>query len=107
MSKNPKRAKITPCSDDSNNIPRFVSEYSHINVYLDFLKREQMNRVKGVLEEKGGNQKWLAVHMGKNHNMVNAYAQKKQYPRLWRSSEKTMVLGVGRKRLSKSEEASK
>jgi transcriptional regulator with XRE-family HTH domain len=41
-----------------------------------------MNRIKEVLEEKGIKQKWLAEQLGKSYNMVNAYVQNRQQPRL-------------------------
>jgi transcriptional regulator with XRE-family HTH domain len=41
-----------------------------------------MNRIKEVLEEKGIKQKWLAKKLGKSYNMVNAYVQNRQQPRL-------------------------
>ncbi len=41
-----------------------------------------MNRIKAVLEQKGIKQKWLAKELGKSYNMVNAYAQNRQQPRL-------------------------
>jgi transcriptional regulator with XRE-family HTH domain len=41
-----------------------------------------MNRIKEVLEEQGRSQKWLAVKIGKSYNMVNAYVQNRQQPRL-------------------------
>lgn len=41
-----------------------------------------MNRIKEVLEEKGIKQTWLAVKLGKSYNMVNAYAQNRQQPRI-------------------------
>ena len=41
-----------------------------------------MNRIKEVLEEKGIRQTWLAEKIGKSYNMVNAYAQNRQQPRL-------------------------
>ena len=41
-----------------------------------------MNRIKEVLEEKGIKQIWLAEKLGKSYNMVNAYAQNRQQPRL-------------------------
>jgi len=34
------------------------------------------------LEEKGIKQIWLAEKLGKSYNMVNAYAQNRQQPRL-------------------------
>ncbi len=41
-----------------------------------------MNRIKEVLKEKGIKQKWLAEKLGKSYNMVNAYVQNRQQPRL-------------------------
>jgi putative transcriptional regulator len=40
-----------------------------------------MNRIKEVLDE-GIKQTWLAEQLGKNYNMVNAYVQNRQQPRL-------------------------
>lgn len=41
-----------------------------------------MNRIKEILEKKGIKQVWLAEKLGKSYNMVNAYAQNRQQPRL-------------------------
>lgn len=41
-----------------------------------------MNRIKEVLDEQGRSQKWLAKHINKSYNMVNAYVQNRQQPRL-------------------------
>lgn len=41
-----------------------------------------MNRIKEVLAEKGITQVWLAERLGKSYNMVNAYTQNRQQPRL-------------------------
>ena len=41
-----------------------------------------MNKIKQVLERKGIKQKWLADNLGKSFNMVNAYVQNRQQPRL-------------------------
>ena len=41
-----------------------------------------MNRIKEVLEEKGTTQTWLAEKLDKSYNMVNAYVQNRQQPRL-------------------------
>lgn len=41
-----------------------------------------MNRIKKVLKEKGIKQTWLAEQHGKSDNMVNAYVQNRQQPRL-------------------------
>ena len=42
----------------------------------------QMNRIKEVLDEKGIKQTWLAEQLGKSYNMVNAYVQNRQQPRI-------------------------
>lgn len=41
-----------------------------------------MNRIKEVLIDKGIKQTWLAHNLGKSFNMVNAYVQNRQQPRL-------------------------
>lgn len=41
-----------------------------------------MNRIKKVLEQKGIKQIWLSKKLGKSYNMVNAYVQNRQQPRL-------------------------
>ncbi|MEP5339662.1 MAG: helix-turn-helix transcriptional regulator [Algibacter sp.] len=41
-----------------------------------------MNRIKEVLEQKGIKQTWLAEKLGKSYNMVNAYSQNRQQPRI-------------------------
>lgn len=41
-----------------------------------------MNRIKEIIEEKGIKQTWLADRLGKSYNMVNAYVQNRQQPRL-------------------------
>lgn len=43
---------------------------------------EQMNRIKEVLDEKGIKQTWLNEQLGKSYNMVNAYVQNRQQPRI-------------------------
>lgn len=53
-----------------------------------------MNRIKEVLEEKGIKQKWLAEQLGKSYNMVNAYAQNRQQPRLEVLYEIAKILDV-------------
>lgn len=42
----------------------------------------KMNRIKEVLEDQGRSQRWLADKLGKSYNMVNAYVQNRQQPRL-------------------------
>ena len=41
-----------------------------------------MNRIKGVLAEKGIKQTWLAEKLGKSYNMVNSYVQNRSQPSL-------------------------
>lgn len=41
-----------------------------------------MNRIKGVLEERGIKQTWLAEQLGKSYNMVNSYVQNRRQPSL-------------------------
>ena len=53
-----------------------------------------MNRIKAVLEKKGIKQKWLAKELGKSYNMVNAYAQNRQQPRLEILNEIATILDV-------------
>ncbi len=53
-----------------------------------------MNRIKEVLEEKGIKQVWLADRLGKSYNMVNAYAQNRQQPRLETLIEIAAILDV-------------
>jgi transcriptional regulator with XRE-family HTH domain len=58
-----------------------------------------MNRIKEVLEEKGVKQIWLAEKLGKSYNMVNAYAQNRQQPRLETLYKIAKILGVNVKEL--------
>jgi putative transcriptional regulator len=53
-----------------------------------------MNRIKEVLEEKGIKQTWLADKLGKSYNMVNAYVQNRQQPRLEVFTEIAKILDV-------------
>ncbi|MDA3905869.1 MAG: helix-turn-helix transcriptional regulator [Bacteroidales bacterium] len=53
-----------------------------------------MNRIKEVLEEKGIKQIWLADKLGKSYNMVNAYVQNRQQPRLKVFTEIAKILDV-------------
>lgn len=53
-----------------------------------------MNRIKKVLEEKGIKQIWLAERLGKSYNMVNAYVQNRQQPRLEVLNEIATILEV-------------
>jgi Helix-turn-helix. len=58
-----------------------------------------MNRIKKVLEQKGIKQTWLAEKLGKSYNMVNAYAQNRQQPRLETLMEIANILDVDVKEL--------
>ena len=58
-----------------------------------------MNRIKEVLEEKGIKQTWLAEKLGKSYNMVNAYSQNRQQPRLETLMEIAEILDIDVKEL--------
>lgn len=58
-----------------------------------------MNRIKEVLEQKGIKQTWLAEKLGKSYNMVNAYAQNRQQPRLETLMEIADILEIDVKEL--------
>ncbi|SRX53896.1 helix-turn-helix domain-containing protein [Aequorivita sp. CIP111184] len=58
-----------------------------------------MNRIKEVLEQKGIKQTWLAQKLGKSYNMVNAYAQNRQQPRLETLMDIANILDVDVKEL--------
>ena len=60
-----------------------------------------MNRIKEVLENQGRSQKWLAGKLGKSYNMVNAYVQNRQQPRLEVLFEIAEILEVKPKELLK------
>jgi len=62
-----------------------------------------MNRIKKVLDEQGRSQKWLATQINKSYNMVNAYVQNRQQPRLEVLFEIARVLNVDPKDLIQSE----
>lgn len=61
--------------------------------------RSKMNRIKEVLEQKGIKQTWLAEKLGKSYNMVNAYAQNRQQPRLETLMDIANILNVDVKEL--------
>ena len=61
-----------------------------------------MNRIKEVLDEKGIKQTWLAEQLGKSYNMVNAYVQNRQQPRLEILYEIANILEIDVKELLKS-----
>jgi putative transcriptional regulator len=58
-----------------------------------------MNRIKEVLEQKGIKQTWLAEKLGKSYNMVNAYAQNRQQPRLETLMDIAEILDIDIKEL--------
>jgi transcriptional regulator with XRE-family HTH domain len=58
-----------------------------------------MNRIKEVLEEKGIKQIWLSEKLGKSYNMVNAYVQNRQQPRLETLMEIANILDINVKEL--------
>lgn len=53
-----------------------------------------MNRIKQVLEEKQLTQTWLSEKLGKSYNMVNAYVQNRQQPRLEVLFDIANIIGV-------------
>ncbi len=61
-----------------------------------------MNRIKEVLYEKGIKQTWLAEQLGKSYNMVNAYVQNRQQPRLEVLYEIADILEIDIKELLQS-----
>jgi putative transcriptional regulator len=68
---------------------------------------EQMNRIKEVLDEKGIKQTWLAEQLGKSYNMVNAYVQNRQQPRIEVLYDIAKILGVNAKDLLTDNEIKK
>lgn len=66
-----------------------------------------MNRIKEVLDEKGIKQTWLAEQLGKSYNMVNAYAQNRQQPRLEILYEIADILEIDVKELLKPNKVTK
>jgi putative transcriptional regulator len=53
-----------------------------------------MNCIKEVLENQGRSQRWLADKLGKSYNMVNAYVQNRQQPRVETLYEIAEILTV-------------
>ena len=70
-----------------------------LKLYLRLESFEQMNRIKEVLDEKGIKQTWLAEQLGKSYNMVNAYVQNRQQPRIEVLYDIAKILGVNVKDL--------
>ena len=77
--------------------------YEIINNYICVQTSfRQMNRIKEVLDKKGIKQTWLAEQLGKSYNMVNAYVQNRQQPRLEILYEIANILEIDVKDLLKS-----
>lgn len=72
------------------------------NYICDQTSFRQMNRIKEVLDEKGIKQTWLAEQLGKSYNMVNAYVQNRQQPRIEILYEIANILEIDVKDLLKS-----
>lgn len=68
-----------------------------------YVSNTDMNRIKEVLEEQGRSQKWLTSKVGKSYNMINAYVQNRQQPRLKVLFEIANILSVDPKDLIQSE----
>jgi putative transcriptional regulator len=66
-----------------------------------------MNRIKEVLDKKGIKQTWLAEQLGKSYNMVNAYVQNRQQPRLEVLYEIANILKIDIRELLESNEVTK
>lgn len=73
-----------------------------LNYLCHYTSFEEMNRIKEVLDEKGIKQIWLAEQLGKSYNMVNAYVQNRQQPRLEILYEIANILEIDVKELLKS-----
>jgi putative transcriptional regulator len=73
-----------------------------LTTFESYKKKKPMNRIKEVLENKGIKQTWLAEQLGKSYNMVNAYVQNRQQPRLEDLYKIAEILEVDVKELLKS-----
>lgn len=73
-----------------------------MTTFATLTKTKPMNRIKEVLETKGIKQTWLAEQLGKSYNMVNAYVQNRQQPRLEDLYRIAEILGVDVKELIRS-----
>jgi transcriptional regulator with XRE-family HTH domain len=58
-----------------------------------------MNQLKGFLEERRIKQTYMAKKLEKSYNMVNAYAQNRQQPRLETLMEIAKILDIDVKEL--------
>ena len=90
---------------DNNSNSFYIEKRDSQNIktiFADTFKND-MNRIKEVLEEKGIKQTWLAEQLGKSYNMVNGYVQNRQQPRLEVLFEIAKILGVKPQELLKEE----
>lgn len=53
-----------------------------MTTFATLIKTKPMNRIKEVLENTRIKHTWLAEQLNKSYNMVNAYVQNRQQPRL-------------------------
>ena len=58
-----------------------------------------MNCIKKILDNQGRSQRWLADKLGKSYNMINAYVQNRQQPRVETLYEIAEILSVDVKEL--------
>ena len=58
-----------------------------------------MNCIKQILDNQGRSQRWLADKLGKSYNMINAYVQNRQQPRVETLYEIAELLSVDVKEL--------
>ena len=59
----------------------------------------KLYRIKEVLDEKGISQTWLAKHLNKSYNSVNAYVCNRTQPNLENLLQISKILGVDMKDL--------
>ena len=88
----------TPSFSSNSNIyilyTVFWDVWNNSTILVAGLTTSEMNRIKEVLGQKGIKQTWLAEKLGKSYNMVNAYAQNRQQPRLETLIEIADILDV-------------
>ncbi len=58
-----------------------------------------MNRIKEVLKQKGIKQTWLSEKLGKSYNMINAFTQNRQQPRIEILLQIAVILDIDVKEL--------
>lgn len=84
---------------DGDNISHFLVTIFTQSLSCGLSNQIRMNRIKEVLEEQGRSQKWLATQIGKSYNMVNAYVQNRQQPRLETLTDIAKILDIDIKEL--------